>query len=104
MIIAADVNIYASSPENASKLTGNHENIEVGNFLADYLDLDIDAVTKSLRSSAYWTTEAEESPDLEKYSWLGDPLGSDVMTDGLDTYHHDFKKRSLADCGCGGLH
>ncbi|OQE19915.1 hypothetical protein PENSTE_c014G02054 [Penicillium steckii] len=101
---AADVNIYASSPENASKLTGNHENIEVGNFLADYLDLDIDAVTKSLRSSAYWTTEAEESPDLEKYSWLGDPLGSDVMTDGLDTYHHDFKKRSLADCGCGGLH
>ncbi|KAJ5103308.1 Repressible alkaline phosphatase [Penicillium argentinense] len=101
---AADVNIYASSAKNAWPLTGNHENIEVGNFLADYLDLDVGAVTKRLQSSAYWTTDAEESPDLEKYSWMGDPLGSDVRVDGLDTYHHDFRKRSLTDCGCGGLH
>ncbi|KAJ5386751.1 alkaline phosphatase [Penicillium cosmopolitanum] len=59
---AVDVNIYASSSKNAWPLTGNHENIEVGQFLADYLDLDVGAVTKKLRSSAYWTTEAEESP------------------------------------------
>lgn len=83
---------------------GNHENIEIGHFLADYLDLDVPAVTKRLQSSSYWTASGEEALDQEKYSWLGDPLGSQVRTDGLDTYHGDFRKRSIDECGCGGLH
>lgn len=102
--LAVDVNIYASSPKDAWPLVGNHENTEVGNFLAGYLDLDVDAITKRLQSSAYWTTSGEETAKDEKYGWLGDPLGSDVRTEGLDTYHGDFKKRSLGECACGGLH
>ncbi|KKK24164.1 alkaline phosphatase Pho8 [Aspergillus rambellii] len=110
---SVDVNIYASSVKDAWRLQGNHENTEVGNFLADYLGLDIEAVTKRLQESAYWSftdksSVAAESP--EKFSWLGDPLGEDVRTEGLDTYHGEFKKRSTVpgvegqDCGCGRTH
>ncbi|EDO18171.1 hypothetical protein Kpol_1031p79 [Vanderwaltozyma polyspora DSM 70294] len=48
---AVDVNIYAyANREKAwfnilSHLQGNHENIEIGKFMADYLDLDLDHVT-----------------------------------------------------------
>lgn len=103
-LLAVDVNIYASSPKDAWPLVGNHENTEIGHFLAGYLDLDVDAVTKRLQSSAYWTTSGEELTDQEKYGWLGDPLGADVRTEGLDTYHGDFRKRSLGECGCGTVH
>lgn len=99
---AADVNIYASSSEDAWPLVGNHENTEVGTFLADYLDLDVAAVTKRLQSETHWSANSKSTED--KYGWMGNPLGSDVQTEGLDTYHGDFKKRSLSDCGCGGLH
>jgi alkaline phosphatase len=27
-----------------------------------------------------------------------------VRTEGLDSYHGHFKKRSEDDCGCGGAH
>lgn len=101
-ILAVDVNIYASSPKDAWPLLGNHENTEVGTFLADYLDLDVHAITKRLRSSAYWTISGEEAS--KENSWLGDPLGSDVRTEGFDTYHGDFRKRSLGECGCGSFH
>ena len=37
---AADVNIYASSHRLARKLRGNHENIEVGQFLRWWLDVE----------------------------------------------------------------
>lgn len=102
-ILAADVNIYAASSKNTWPLMGNHENTEVGTFLTDYLDLDIEAVTKRLQAATHWTGH-EESASQEKYGWMGDPLGSDVPTEGLDAYHGDFKKRSVDDCGCGGTH
>jgi alkaline phosphatase len=103
-IPAVDVNIYASSSADAWPLMGNHENIEVGHFLADYLDLDVASVTKRLQSSSYWTASGEESLNQEKYSWMGDPVGSQVRVEGLDAYHHDFRKRSTDECGCGELH
>ena len=43
---AADVNIYSSDPKAAMALIGNHENTEVGDFLRDYLDVDVEAVTR----------------------------------------------------------
>lgn len=43
---AVDVNIYGSKGSDA--LRGNHENIEVGKFLRNYLDVDIQAVTDEL--------------------------------------------------------
>lgn len=110
-----DVNIYASSTKDAWPLVGNHENTEVGNFLADYLDLDIDSVTKRLQSSGDWTpgppaAHAAASAD-RPFTWMGDPLSENVRTEGLDTYHGDYRKRGLdldvdgaEECGCGGVH
>jgi alkaline phosphatase len=103
-IPAVDVNIYASSSQAAWPLMGNHENIEVGHFLADYLDLDVGAVTKQLQASSYWTASGEETSDQEKFGWMGNPQGSEVRLEGLDTYHGDFRKRSNDGCGCGELH
>ncbi|KAJ5468347.1 hypothetical protein N7475_006099 [Penicillium sp. IBT 31633x] len=93
---AVDVNIYASSSKDAWPLVGNHENTEVGDFLADYLDLNVDNVTKLLQDS--------KSGILQSYDWMGDRLGLTFHTEGLDAYHGDFRKRSADDCGCGAAH
>jgi alkaline phosphatase len=45
---AVDVNIYG---HGAEVLRGNHENIEVGGFLRNYLNVDVDAVTAELNSN-----------------------------------------------------
>lgn len=82
-----DVNIYASSTKDAWPLHGNHENTEVGDFLAAYLDLDVEAVTQKLQEQA-------------TLSWLGDPLGANIRVDQLDSYHGDFRKRGEG-CDCG---
>ncbi|KAJ5430082.1 NADH dehydrogenase 1 alpha subcomplex assembly factor 3 [Penicillium cf. griseofulvum] len=93
---AVDVNIYVSSTKDAWPLVGNNENTDVGNFLADYLDLNVDNVTKLLQDT--------KSGALQSYDWMGDRLGLNIHTDGLDTYHGDFRKRSVDDCGCGASH
>lgn len=122
---AVDVNIYASAPEHAPQLVGNHENIEVGHFLASYLDVDVEAVTKELRSKHVKTgnsglgfpkeAEAElkslfpNEEELGDYAWMGPP-GLPVNDNGklavLDNYHGDFKhrKREAEGCGCGFMH
>jgi alkaline phosphatase len=43
---AVDVNIYGTA--GAEVLRGNHENTEIGEFLRDYLSLDLKKVTKEL--------------------------------------------------------
>ncbi|KAL1958440.1 hypothetical protein VTO42DRAFT_4541 [Malbranchea cinnamomea] len=107
---AADVNIYASSPHGALPLTGNHENIEIGAFIAEYLSLDLDKITKQLKG----LRTSPHTSDAGDYSWMGPPLDNNVNVDELDTYHGDFKrslrKRSLErsgeenGCGCGAHH
>lgn len=62
---AVDVNIYGTAGTEA--LRGNHENIEVGEFLRNYLEVDVDQITKELNdkakkhygASAAWPTEEE---------------------------------------------
>jgi alkaline phosphatase len=118
-----DVNIYASAPEHAPGLIGNHENIEVGRFLADYLGVDVEAVTKELRSKHVKTGDSGldypgvetadaaierlfQGEEMRDYAWMGPP-GLPVNDNGqlaiLDDYHGDYKhrKREEADCGCG---
>lgn len=46
---AVDVNIYASDPRHARNLIGNRENTDVGKFLADFLDVDVDEVTEEIQ-------------------------------------------------------
>jgi len=44
------VNIYAVGKEARERLTGNHENTEIGEFMRDYLGLDLERVTEILNS------------------------------------------------------
>ncbi|OJK03120.1 hypothetical protein ASPACDRAFT_76194 [Aspergillus aculeatus ATCC 16872] len=103
---AVDVNIYASSTKDAWPLLGNNENIDVGSFLTKYLDLDLQPITDKLQASEYWSVaSSEHQVDTSSFGWLGDPLGADVRTEGMDAYHGEFK-RSLTEggCNCGGAH
>ncbi|KIW40664.1 uncharacterized protein PV06_07841 [Exophiala oligosperma] len=111
---AVDVNIYASSPDHAPGLVGNHENNEVGEFIAEYLGLDLDAVTEELKAKGVKTSSSDSSQeqDQEWGEWMG-PLGLPVNENGqlvhLDEYHGDFKHRKReaefsSDCGCGLKH
>ena len=91
---AADVNVYTSSPSLASKLRGTHENIEVGQFLRSFLDLDdeVEKVTKLLQDHMH-------SVDAE--AWLGRIPEADERLDGqdhLDSYAGDHKTRRCDIC------
>jgi alkaline phosphatase len=77
-------------------LVGNNENTDVGAFLADYLDLDVNNVTKMLQDT--------KTGIFQSFDWMGDRLGLNFHSDGLDAYHGDFRKRSVDDCGCGATH
>jgi alkaline phosphatase len=46
---AVDVNIYSSGGPGTEKLRGNVENTEIGVFMREYLDVDVDAITRELR-------------------------------------------------------
>lgn len=52
---AVDVNIYASDPRHARALIGNHENTDVGKFLADFLDVDVEEVTREIKKKGIKT-------------------------------------------------
>jgi alkaline phosphatase len=55
----------------------------VGDFLRDYLDVDVEAVTKELKKKGVGA----------RAEWMGRPLDAGVRTDGFDEYHGDFKHR-----------
>lgn len=115
---AADVNIYASAPEHAPPLCGNHENTEVGKFLADYLNVDVEAVTKELKDKGVkqGSTGVEDGKGIGEGLGWGEWMGPAELPREeheharlvyLDEYHGDFKarKRDLeTDCGCGLKH
>lgn len=100
---AADVNIYASDPKAALPLVGNHENTEVGDFLRDYLDVNVDAVTKELKKK----DKELKMLGVEQGGWMGKIPEEGERLDGqthLASYGGDFKKRGAVhgeDCGCG---
>jgi alkaline phosphatase len=94
---AVDVNIYASSPDDARLLIGNHENTDVGAFIADYLSLDLDSVTRELKRTSY--SAAGTDGESSKYAWMGKALGDDVVVDKLDSYHGDFRRVKRWDVG-----
>jgi alkaline phosphatase len=95
------VNIYTSSPTIAKALIGNHENTEVGVFLRDYLNVDVEAITTELkqRGTQFDTINAEG----ETISWMGRVAATGERLDGQDHQDHyqgDFKKHKRCDiCG-----
>ncbi|KAI9880827.1 MAG: hypothetical protein M1830_000263 [Pleopsidium flavum] len=87
---AVDVNIYTSSPRQAKPLIGNHENTEIGEFIRDYLDLDLKAITKELKKKgAAFDTVSE---DGETRSWMGKLPSEGKELAGFDHYHGEFKR------------
>jgi alkaline phosphatase len=104
---AADVNIYSSDPEAAKALAGNHENTEVGEFLREYLGVDVDAVTKELREKG--TNLKVKTAGGEEVSWMGKIPEVGQRLDGQNhvaSYGGDHKRRDGGvvhgdECGCG---
>jgi alkaline phosphatase len=104
---AADVNIYSSDPEAARALQGNHENTEVGDFLREYLGVDVESVTKELREKGASLKVA--GVNGTEVGWMGAVPAEGQRLDGkthLASYGGDFKKRDGGvvhgeDCGCG---
>ena len=95
-----DVNIYASGTPGRAKnstkaaLAGNHENTDVGNFLADYLDLDLAQVTKLLREkSAAWDEADTVTGKTIEGSWMGHlPNATGWGFEEFDDYHGEYKR------------
>lgn len=46
---AVDVNIYSSGGPGTDAIRGNVENTDVGKFLREYIDVDVEAITKELQ-------------------------------------------------------
>ncbi|KAI5813633.1 alkaline-phosphatase-like protein [Pyronema omphalodes] len=99
-----DVNIYGS--KGTEKLRGNHENTEIGEFLAEYLSVDVHAVTKILKEKGVgkqdWMGKGLEQLQFEalaKEQAEGKPgnvvLGDHFHKDEIDAYHGDFRKRCV---------
>ncbi|KAF1816632.1 alkaline phosphatase-like protein [Eremomyces bilateralis CBS 781.70] len=101
----ADVNIYASDVDAARPLVGNHENTEVGDFLRDYLDLDLEPITTELneKGAAMDAQHAEVDALGKKVSWMGRIPEMDERLDNIDHQEHylgDFKKHKRCNA-CG---
>ena len=81
---------------------------EIGEFIAKYLDLDLEVLTKELKAKKVKTQTNGDDEEEWADDWMG-PEGLPV-NDGslvaLDQYHGDFKhkKREVDACGCGSKH
>jgi alkaline phosphatase len=102
---AADVNIYSSDARAAAALVGNHENTEVGQFLSNYLDVDVKAVTDELRAKGAGLMV--QGAHGEQVSWMGKKPDDGARLDGqthlTDPARFGKKKRHALhsrDCGC----
>lgn len=74
---AVDVNIYGTAGSDG--LRGNNENTDIGKFLREYLNVDVDKITEELiegsksfntasRSGSDWTGKVPSQEDLLKVS------------------------------------
>lgn len=89
-----DVNIYGS--KGTENLRGNHENTDVGNFIRDFLEIDLNAVTTELKKKGVARVGSLSGQENE-YPWMGRSLHElakdGFETTGVDCYHGDFKHK-----------
>jgi alkaline phosphatase len=76
-----DVNIYGYG--DVDSLRGNHENIEVGKFLRDYLDVDVDAITKELNKKSKSVSTSENH-----LSWTGEIPTAEALEASSRQHEH----------------
>ena len=74
---AVDVNIYGAG-QGFNRLAGNHENTAMGEFMRDYMKVDVQAVTEKLR--AYGKAEGT--------GWMGRPVPEGWVHE-FDHYAHE---------------
>ncbi|KAL1838086.1 hypothetical protein VTJ49DRAFT_3078 [Mycothermus thermophilus] len=60
---AVDVNVYSSGGPGTEKIRGNVENTDIGKFLAEYLDVDVDEITKELQGKL--VAQQKEVPEKQ---------------------------------------
>ncbi|KAI1827422.1 alkaline-phosphatase-like protein [Xylaria intraflava] len=69
---AVDVNVYSSGGAGTEDIRGNVENTDVGRFLAEYLGVDVEAVTAELRAKMGAEAEAvfgsEDMPGFDHWA------------------------------------
>jgi alkaline phosphatase len=72
---AVDVNIYGTS--GSDPLRGNNENTDVGKFLREYLDVDVDKITEELISGSKVYNIASDTAS----GWTGRiPTDQDILS------------------------
>ncbi|KAN0110433.1 putative repressible alkaline phosphatase [Hyaloscypha variabilis] len=77
---AVDVNIYGSAGTDA--LRGNHENTDIGKFLREYLDVDVQAITDELSAKS----KTFGVSTIHGFDWTGRvPTEEDLQL--AETYH-----------------
>lgn len=81
---AVDVNIYSSGGHDVEALHRNVENTDIGKFLASYLDVDVEPITKELREN--WKTDGMVAMDMSG--------SSKNITDNYDHWrlHYNMKE------------
>ncbi|KAI9847734.1 MAG: hypothetical protein M1837_001982 [Sclerophora amabilis] len=92
---AVDVNIYASGSHGSNStlsLSGNHENTEVGEFIRDYLELDLQGVTDELVEKGTHFDTLDAAGSKIPGSWMGRLPEPEERLDAFDHYHGDFKR------------
>ncbi|RSL47152.1 hypothetical protein CEP54_013541 [Fusarium duplospermum] len=67
---AVDVNIYSSGGPGTDAIRGNVENTEVGKFLREYLDVDVDVISEELKERMDKSL-LKGSDELDEESALG---------------------------------
>ncbi|CAO3695212.1 unnamed protein product [Umbelopsis ramanniana] len=67
---AVDVNLYAYGPES-DKLRGTHENTDIGDFISEYLGLDLAAITNELKSKLSSVVSISKKRNVEENMHYG---------------------------------
>jgi alkaline phosphatase len=63
----------------------------VGEFIRDYLDLDLESITAELKSKG--AAMVSIAADGTRIPWTGAPLDESKELDELDCYHGDYKHK-----------
>jgi hypothetical protein len=87
-LLAVDVNIYGSA--GSEPLHGNHENTEIGEFIKDYLKLDLKSVTKKLQEKGTQFDMLSANSDVVS-SMAKSPKQGGRELDQLDLYHSNLR-------------
>ncbi|KAI9609788.1 hypothetical protein KEM48_002739 [Puccinia striiformis f. sp. tritici PST-130] len=64
-----DVNLYGYPADLTKDLFGNRENTEIGQFIVDAMDIDLDIVTRDLNrlAKSWHVTDANHNPNLQNF-------------------------------------